>query len=666
MILVSYDWSPGSARQARFRGTSDLYQKREAERLADRKESKPLGPFVGWDTEGTNETATPFLFGSSMGDSIEGNHLTSVEMFELVLAREAKTPNAIHVIYGGEYDFNMMLKDLPLKHLLALRDTHRTQWNDYTIEHIPRKWFYIRKGNVRAKIFDVISFFQCPYVKAITDNEIGSESERARIAEGKAGRSAFSYADIEYVRPYWQTELRLLPMLMDKVREAFYSAGMRIHSWHGPGSLARFALRHHKAKDVMNRELPMAISEAARYAFCGGRFEPFYAGLHEGPVYSADINSAYPYAASMLPNLQVGRWIHKPSVNREYIQFHSFALYRIRYSFTNRDRRSITLGPFPLFRRFEDDRVQWVNRVEGWYWGPEAFNVKDDPNAEFLEAWEYVSDGSRPFKWIADYYDIRTRLKAAKDQMQLPFKLLINSVYGQFAMRAGWQRYKGAPPYHQLEFAGYITSTCRAMIHRAALSAWDQNALISIDTDGIYSTRPFITDSLYNGVSDTELGKWKLEELDSMLFWQSGVYFSKDNGEWRMMKARGAPKGQIDYAKAAAAFPSFSDIKYTRSELRGYRWALRNNLSSWRYFQDNDRTIAFGGSPWSKRQHITRFCRACHDNRPNGLHDLAPSGIGFGNDIRSRMHVLPWGNNDHVKPVDELELKDELEIESYV
>lgn len=658
-------WTRAAARQKRYRDSNEIYRKSETERQMDRAEAqlaeRRLSPFVGWDTEGDNDTATPFLFGSSMGDRIAHPKITTVEMLDLILERERKTPNAIHVVYGAEYDFNMMLRNLPKKNLMALRETGRTVWGEYHIEHIPRKWFAVKHGKTIAKIFDVVSFFAAPYVKAITEHGIGTEEERALIIEGKAGRSSFTFGEISFIEPYWRAELRLLPLLMDKVRDAFYRAGVFINSWHGPGSLARFALRHQHVKDFM-AESPKSVAEAARYAFCGGRFEPFAAGLHDGRIYNADINSAYPFAAAQLPNLATGKWVHQSAVDRTRIRHDSFGLYRIRYSKTNATRASVTLGPFPLFRRYPDDRVQWQNRVEGWYWGPEAWNVRDDANATFLEAWLYVSDGTKPFKWIAEYFDHRLALKRIGDPMQLTFKLLINSVYGQFAMRAGWERYKGAPPYHQLEFAGYITSTCRAMVHRAARRAWEQDSLISIDTDGIFTTRPIDEDSLSNGVG-SGLGEWELSEYPGMLFWQSGVYFAPDDsGEWSMIKARGAPKGQIPYDAALAALGDFADIRYTRNELRGYRWSLRNDFSQWRHFVPSDRSIAFGGSSYSKRQHVRRACRKCLGGY-SSLHDLAPANPGFTNDIRSRMHILPWMANDHERSdeLDPIDVKAELE-----
>lgn len=669
------------SKHQRYRATNDVYRKQEVERNRDRTDRDPYNeqrrldretyPFIGWDTEGTNVNATPFLFGSSEGHRVAMPEIHSALMFETVLEAEKENPHYIHVIYGGEYDFNMMLRDLDRKNLYALKMNGKTQWYDYKIEHIPRKWLAVRRGEFYAKIFDVVSFFAAPYVQALEENGIGSDDDIERIKEGKAGRSSFTYQDLDFIEPYWRTELRLLPELMDRLRESFYRAGCYIHSWHGPGSLARYALRHNKIKERMAISLP-DVHSASRYAFCGGRFESFQAGLTEGTVYNADINSAYPYAATFLPDLSNGTWEHVTNVDRSIIRRDQFALYHISYYKGNEFRTELCVEPQPLFRRLHDDRVQWPNVTEGWYWSPEAFTVRENPYANFIEAWIFHDSGYRPFKFIADEYRQRQVLKRLNDPMQLTLKLKINSIYGQLAMRAGWQRYKGPPPYHQLEWAGFITSMCRSMVYETAMYCWQHNGLISIDTDGIFSTVPLPSEVLHNGAG-SNLGEWDTADVPGMLNWQSGVYWLPKTDDlpigtafdhWYLKKARGAPRGQVPFRKAATALGTLGDIIYKRNEFIGYRWALRNGFDTWRYFVEKDRVLQFGGSEFSKRFHQPRACRLCRGRISGSMHDLHPVGNGFSPDPKSKMHVLPWEKiNDHERIRDTLDLKAETVID---
>lgn len=671
-ILSASEALPPSKHQ-KYRQNNPAYREREHKRnrmdnesyrLEFRREAIRHRPFVGWDSEGSNLTRSVFLWGSSRGDAIHGEMLSSTAMFDLVLRRERDTPDAIHIIYGGEYDFNMMLKDVPRRNLEALKRSNKTQWGDYRLEHIPRKWFVISKDGVTAKIFDIVSFFGCRYDQALKENGIGTVEDLERITAGKNQRSDFSYADIDYIKPYWQAELRYLPELADKLRTSFDRAGMAINSWHGPGALARYILRHHKISEAMNRELPQEVRDASRYAFCGGRFESFQAGLHVGRVGNADINSAYPYAATLLPDLHRGSWKYVNTVDRSSISKTQFALYHISYQKLNPERSGLCMEPQPLFRRFKDDRVMWPNTVTGWYWSPEAVIVADSPHATFLEAWIYHDDGSRPFQFLNEYYQHRLRLQAAGDSMELAFKLGPNSVYGQTAQRAGWEYYNGPPKYHQLEWAGFITSFCRSMVHEAACAAWQNNSLISIDTDGIFTTDTIRSESLYNREGG-QLGQWKVKYVDGILNWQSGVYWMPDNeGQWLLKKARGAPKGKIPYANAIKALQTLEPIEYVRNEFIGYRWGLRNGMENWRYFVQKDRQIQFGGSEYSKRWHNPRGCRLCRGYKETSLHDLSPNSNGFAPNPHSKMHVLPWEKNDHERARDPIDEKNDATIDA--
>jgi hypothetical protein len=267
-------------RQQEYYKRNNGYQERERVRgqARDRKVDLWAKPFIGWDSEGDNRDRSIFLFGNSLDYRIAHRKISTIEMLELILETERDNPNAIHVIFGGEYDFNMFLQDMPLRCLLSLRDTGRTRWNGYKISHIPRKWFTVSKDGCAAQIFDIQLFFGCAYVKAITEHNVGTDEERVRIADGKEGRESFTYEDLAYIEPYWRTELKLLPVLADKLRDSFYRAGMFIQSWHGPGALARNILTNRNIDKCMKPPTPELL-EAARYAFCGGRFESFQAGL---------------------------------------------------------------------------------------------------------------------------------------------------------------------------------------------------------------------------------------------------------------------------------------------------------------------------------------------------------------------------------------------------
>lgn len=638
---------------------------REVKRT-QKQDAENARPFVVWDGESFQD-AGYCLFGNSNGDAVFHHGLSTVEMLDLILETEREIPDAIHVGFRFDYDVNNILADLGVKgswrYLAQLYHHHGVVWNGYTLEWIPGKWFSVARDGVRATVFDVFSFFHTSLTHALEDYDVGTPEDKAQIAEGKDKRSEFMWSDRDYVYKYWAVENRLAAEMMNQLRERFIAAGFFLKSWHGPGALARARLSLHKIYDVM-ADSPVNVWLAARYAYAGGRFQQFLAGFHDGPVWVADIRSAYPYACTMLPSLSNGHWIYKKDY-RPTERF-EFALFNITYGeFTS----SPLPGPMPLFRRTHDNLMRWPEKVEGWYWGPEAWLVKDDSKAKFHGAWVFVHDGSKPFQWVQEDYDRRAKLKRMGNPAQLAFKLELNAISGQFAQRVGWDRDKKKPPRsHQLEYAGFITSVCRSMIQEVAKWCWDRDGLIAIETDGVFSRVPIDPDILPNGVGEA-LGQWDYKRMPGILYWQSGIYWARDeDGEWPNLNARsrGMPKGKVDIDKAWKALEDWQPIKFIQHNFVGIGLALQNRFGQWRTWRDEPRKIQFGGDFESKMMHgvreagtrkrrpVVMMCRKCAsgDDSLAGLHDLVPNPDflsmdltrpeSFVRDVRSYPHFLPW------------------------
>lgn len=581
-------------------------------------------PFIFWDGEGPRDAGYA-LFGSSAGDEICHPFLSTTECLDLLLSSARTNPDAIHISFGFNYDASMILADLPWRCLQALRKFGATYWHDYEIEHIPHKWFKVRKGGVSVQVFDIRSFFAGSYVSALLDMGIGGADVEA-IAADKKRRSVFAWADIDSIRRYWLLELKYGPILAERLRAAFLGAGYDLRSWHGPGALARMAIRRHNVYDAM-AESPLAVKIAARYAFAGGRFEMFRGGYIQERIYNADLRSAYPAYARCLPNLARGSW--RRGTNYEH---NKFGVYHIRYASQDTDPLAI----HPLFYRNDAGIVSWPQRCEGWYWGPEAELVADNPDATFLEAWIFDEDDNadRPFRWIEEYYERRAILKKLGNPLQLTFKLIINSVYGQLAQRTGWDKKNKLPPKtHQLEWAGYITSACRAAVYRAAKTVGSK--LVSIDTDGIYALAPI------GVVPGPRLGEWELEEYDEGIFWQSGIYALKQDGEWKKGKTRGIPKGSYTPEQLRDCIRDGRPLQIPVKSFIGYGLALNGQFEALNTWRTEVREIVFGGQ--GKRYH--NELHYCPKRCKGGIHHFIPLP-SFNRDIHSKPHYLPWLKND--------------------
>lgn len=612
-------------------------------RTGNRSKSSPRRErrFVAWDGEGPRDSGYA-LFGCSEGYEICHPYLGTRECLDIILECENDHPTSIHVAYGFNYDVSMILHELPWKNLNALKHFGATVWDDYELEFIPHKWFKVSKDGVTAKIFDIVSFFSCSFVKALESWKVGHPDEIARMAEDKARRSEFVWADIASITDYWRGELRLMVVLANRLRTTFLDAGFDVKSWHGPGSLAHIAMTRHKVPDAM-AVTPGPVQEAARYAFAGGRFEMFRAGHIEGQVYNADIRSAYPHFARELPNLNKGKWRRT-----RHFEPNRFAIYKLRYSAGFKPFRA-----YPLFRRLRSGEVVWPEKVSSWFWSPEAHSVAYSNDTEIIDGWVFDEDNSedRPFAWIEEYYHKRRVLKNARNSAEYTFKLIINSIYGQCAQRTGWDKQRRIPPRsHQLEWAGYITSACRASVASVAASCGDK--LLSIDTDGITSMAPI-------SVSDVgpNLGQWELTEFDGGIFWQSGIYCLRTGDEWVKAKTRGIPKGSYSAEEMIQCMNNGTPLEMNKNVFTGFGLALngqRDKINTW---SQEPHSYVFGGQ--GKRYHNSIGCDrgvTCS----GGIHGLVPRPVRESAEDKCEgyPHYLPWLGNDPEREGKELRISD--------
>lgn len=623
-------------------------------------------PFIGWDSEGYNFYVShpdgtveigpqrTMLFGCSVpGEYITGIDLSTVEMLSLILRVESLFPDAFHVGFSFEYDVNQILKDLPFRMLAVLKITGKVKYKGFHISHVPHKIFSVSKDGVSATIYDCFGYFHCKYLTALDKYHIGSDEKRERIAKGKSRRGLFTWADIEEVTEYWKAEISLLPPLMDCVRDAAYSGGFRISAWHGPGALASYGLRYNGVREWMSSNVPSFAKAAIRLAYAGGRFQGWRCGLYHGPVYTYDKNSAYVQAISILPRLDNGKWRRDDASKiKSGNDVARFGIYHIYFDDNDGERsrrhraKGIPERPYPLFHRDRNGKLTWPSRVDGWYWSPEAKLVAGDPRARFLEAVVYDDDGTFPFRFIDDSYETRLRLQEAGNPAEKAYKWALAAYYGSFARRVGWNRRKRtAPRSHELAWAGYTTSHCRAAMVDPASYAASKGGLISVDTDGVSSTVP-IPESVFPEGFSSNLGAWKCEIWSGVLYWQNGIYFYRDSdGNWTEAKSRGVPRGRIAVEDALKALDEGSFTKpyrppripVTKTKYIGYRQALAGQFGRWRRWVSEDSVITFGGT--GKGTHIPVFCRACQTGEANLMHTithLPPKTL------ESTEHKLPW------------------------
>lgn len=535
-------------------------------------------------------------------------------------------PSDLNVIYGGSYDFNLWVRDLPADKVERLyKGGYRSapvMFGDYGLRWLKGKGFEIVKDNKTLIINDVISFFQCPFIEAC-DSYLGSYEGREELVREKARRGNFTAAEVDAVSHYNQLELRLLVQLVTELRTRLFRVGLKPRRFNSPGAIASALLDREGVKKHRNESLPDAVMEAARYAYAGGRFEPIKYGIANTPAWEYDKNSAYPAAMRELPSLVGGEWVHHIAPTAAQAEaFENFTMYRIKYV-GGQDTINI---PGPMFVRAQNGTVSYPTRAFGWIWSPEYYSLKQYckqyPSSTYtiVEAWEYKEAPARirPFAFMDPLYAQRQKLKALKDGAHVGIKLGMNSCYGKIVQQVGWKPATArfpmrVPTYHQLEWGGYITSSCRAAILLAALQNMD--AVIAFETDALFTSAPLNLDT-----SDG-LGNWEEKKFSSLTYIQSGHYYgTTEDGE--IIKSRGVDRGHITRARVERrmrkpAHERFLDAPLTR--FYGAGIALHRGLEKyWCKWLTETKSLTL--APTGKRVHGACDCADPHGPLTPGWH----------------------------------------------
>lgn len=660
-------------RRARRDQTNTVRQTRSANHdLEDR-------PFIAWDGEGINLAGTGcpqsyVLFGSTEDSIISKDGLDTFDCLEHIIATGQKNPRAIHIGFAFSYDANMICKTLAPMTLARL---HKQGWvrvkkekgPTYVITFARGKYFRVTKqlpgydakrnktAKVTVQIYDIFSFFACSFIKAY-EEMVGPIPEI--IKSGKGARSNFSLEEFDEMETYWTLEVELMRELADELRKRVYNAGLRISQWHGPGSLATFAMRANGIKSHM-ADTSDAIREAARYAYAGGRFELFRCGRILGRIYSFDINSAYPFAISQLPSLTDGTWTYVKNPNPRKLA--RFGVYHVRQS---KPDLLFERKPGNLFHRDSQHNISFPWHVAGWYWSPEA-GMAGYQGAEILEGWEFKGGRNRPFSWIPEMYATRQDWKARGISAQIALKLCMNSCYGKLAQRVGWSlENQRIPPFHQLEWAGWVTSYVRTMLYML-MAKIPFEKLIAVETDGIFTT----CSSQELGIKNSkQLGGWEIKEYEEMLYVQSGLAWMRDTDGWHS-KRRGLDPCRAghtpDQCDCAGTFSLNACRTYLHSlhpkpngdqpwlpyrgqttRFVGMGQALQGKVPmSQRHCVWETVPREIGAGSTGKRVHIWSACDACRQ----GLNafDMAHDLVIHSRSSREQMstpHSIPWEGND--------------------
>jgi hypothetical protein len=148
------------------------------------------------------------------------------------------------------------------------------------------------------------------------------------------------------------------------------------------------------------------------------------------------------------------------------------------------------------------------------------------------------------------------------------------------------ERVRARPTYHHPVYAGLITSITRARLWQMLSEfvdfgpgQFEQQAVIALCTDGLFSTRPLAWIDFPQGPAflpppiSSDFGALKLKEFDGMQSLQSGVYRTLQEGHWvgrgRGFLHRSVPWDLVNEGWRLGKLA----VRYEIERFVGHRWA---------------------------------------------------------------------------------------------
>jgi hypothetical protein len=478
-----------------------------------------------------------FLASSAGDELVDLDGLPTRRILDFLVERP---DNVTNVGFATTYDVTMMLRDVPYRTLLTLWTEHRATWRcddgrEFHLWWVPQSEFSVRRDDgKRFHLWDVFKFVQGSLLRGI-GAWLGEDVEdREIIVEGKEQRATFEEDDVAFMRRYTAAENRALVRIVERVREAASELDLRLRRLDGAGAIASALFEKHRVVDHFPRAGDGPPDDVLAGAYWGGRAELFRFGVATGEVWSHDIRSAYPSAATALPCLRHGRWEHSTDG-----RVPRYGCSRVMW-----ETSSQLMGPAPY--RVRDVGVLFPPRGHAWLWHPEVHAMlRLGIEMRVLETWEWIPEGCdrpHPFSWIADVFEARKRWASeGRTGAALMAKLGLNAVYGKLAQR---RSIRGAQKARWTAFswAGMITSTTRAQVLEAM---WPhQDAIIAVATDGIIATERLPV------LEGSRLGEWEVEAHDGGTFVASGIYWLGDH----RVRTRGIMRGALTRENVVAAW----------------------------------------------------------------------------------------------------------------
>ncbi len=475
-----------------------------------------LRKVVAIDTE--TENGNIFLLEDDSGRFLDQHDIT----FENVARFLFRYEGTWVFCWNLGYDAICILKLLP-RHILDSYKHNRKlkfRYSGYEINYIPNKQLTLRKGKHSVSLYDMAQYYdKKPLAKAFSENFNEISKDYLKMKESRQDFTLSHYLrHKKQIREYCKMDCILTRKLAEKWLETFYNAfGFYPRNWVSSGYLGEKVLINNDIFVPRFNEVPYLVQEQAWLSFYGGRFELIKRGFI-GYCCLYDINSAYPFALTQLPDLTRGKWITSNNIHPKT----KVGFFHIIADISN----SVKVCPFP-FRNKNKTIIYPSGKFETFVTLHELLTVQRDPRIKYkiLESYQFIPNKNcgYPFRdFIGMMYEKRLELKKRNDPQQQALKLILNSMYGKTAQTTNNRFGNLFNPV----ISSFITGFARAQLYQFVRDNNLEKNIVAFATDSV-AIQKKIPD-----LNSEKLGEMKLDKESNDAYYLSNGYY-RFNGIWK-------------------------------------------------------------------------------------------------------------------------------------
>jgi len=473
---------------------------------------------VGIDTE--TDEGNIFLISDDKGNFLDLENITFEKIADWLLSYEG----CWLFCWNLQYDADCIVKLLPEEILRRYKwkKELKFQYGKFKIHYIDKKKLTISKGKHSISLYDIMQYYDDKKLvtayKTNIKKDLDSEYLQTKEKRDKFTKHYYSRHK-KLIRKYCTMDCKLTCELAEHWINTFYQVfSFYCANWISSGYLAEKVLINNGVYIPLFNEVPFEAQELARNSFYGGRFELITRGFI-GKCHIYDINSAYPYSLTKIPDITKGRWVSGNKIHQKA----ELGFFFIEASIDD----SVKICPFP-FRKKNRTICYPCGKFRTFVTLQELQMVAGDTKIKYkiLESHQFIpiKNCTYPFhEFIESEYYKRLELKNKKDPLQQAIKVVLNSIYGKTAQRTNNVIGNLFNPV----IAASITGHTRAQLYSFMKENNLNSDVVAFATDAI-ACRKKIPD-----LDSTKLGEMKHDKYGDDTIFLSNGFYTLDGKIWK-------------------------------------------------------------------------------------------------------------------------------------